>query len=111
MASLNPALWHGLPRTARSLPATRPTCSSSPTSSASSRTSCSSAAAALEDVPRVEVPDWVRQTVRMQPVSPADLAVQSSGGSVRAIGLIEDQVVTESLVREPRSKELRGRRP
>jgi adenine deaminase len=48
----------------------------------------------------VEIPEWVRQSVRIAPVSPADFAIASSGGSVRAIGLIEDQVVTESLDRE-----------
>jgi adenine deaminase len=55
----------------------------------------------LEDVPRVGVPEWVRQTVRIRPVAPADLAIPWAGGSARAIGLVPDQVVTESLVVEP----------
>ena len=55
----------------------------------------------IEDVPRVEIPDWVRQSVRVAPLSPADFAIPWSGGNARAIGLIEDQVVTESLEREP----------
>jgi adenine deaminase len=38
--------------------------------------------------------------MRVAPVSPSDFTVPSSGGSIRAIGLIEDQVVTKSLVRE-----------
>jgi adenine deaminase len=55
----------------------------------------------IEDVPPAEVPEWVRQTVRIRTVDPADLVVESGGGGVRAIGLVEDQVVTESLVRDP----------
>ena len=55
----------------------------------------------IEEIGRAEVPEWVRQTVRIKPVAVADLAIAAEGGSVRAIGLVEDQVVTESLVREP----------
>jgi len=55
----------------------------------------------LEPTPRVEVPDWVRQTVRIQPVRASDFAIPWSGGPARAIGLVTDQVVTESLVVEP----------
>ena len=55
----------------------------------------------IEDVPRAEVPEWVRQTVRIKPVTSADFAIPWEGGEARAIGLITDQVVTESLAREP----------
>jgi len=55
----------------------------------------------IEDVPPVPVPEWVRQTVRVQPVSAADFEIPSDGATIRAIGLIEDQVVTESLERVP----------
>ncbi len=55
----------------------------------------------IDDVPRVDIPEWVRQSVRIAPVSPADFAIPWSGGTLRAIGLVEDQVVTESVAREP----------
>jgi len=55
----------------------------------------------IEAVPSVPVPDWVRQTVRVKPVTASDFAIPSTGGRVRAIGLIDDQVVTQSLVRDP----------
>jgi adenine deaminase len=55
----------------------------------------------LAEIPSAEVPEWVRQTVRVAPVATDDFAIPSSGGAIRAIGLVEDQVVTESLVREP----------
>ncbi len=54
------------------------------------------------EVASAEIPDWVRQTVRIQPVSPADLAIPwDGGGPARAIGLVPDQVVTESVVVQP----------
>src|SRR4029078_5403602 len=37
----------------------------------------------------------------IKPVSAADFEIPSDGATIRAIGLIEDQVVTESLEREP----------
>jgi adenine deaminase len=55
----------------------------------------------IEDLPRTGVPDWVRQTVRIRPVTPVDFAIRSNGAPVRAIGLVPDQVVTESVVRDP----------
>jgi adenine deaminase len=55
----------------------------------------------LAEIPRADVPEWVRQTVRILPVEAGDLAVPSTGGSIRAIGLVEDQVVTDALTREP----------
>jgi adenine deaminase len=55
----------------------------------------------IEDLPRTPVPDWVRQTVRIRPVTAADFAIPSAGAPVRAIGLVTDQVVTESVVRDP----------
>ena len=56
---------------------------------------------AIEDLPRREVPDWVRQTVRVKPVTAADFAIPWEGGAARAIGLVTDQVVTESLNVDP----------
>lgn len=55
----------------------------------------------IKDVPQIPIPDWVRQTVRIRQLGPTDFAIPWSGGTARAIGLIEDQVVTESLTIEP----------
>ena len=55
----------------------------------------------IEDVPRAEVPEWVRQTVRVKPVDASDFAIPWEGGAARTIGLVKDQVVTESLARKP----------
>jgi adenine deaminase len=55
----------------------------------------------IDDVPAAEVPEWVRQTVRLKPVTAADFAIPWTGGPARAIGLVTDQVVTEALESEP----------
>jgi adenine deaminase len=47
------------------------------------------------------LPDWVQQSVRIQPVTRDSLTVSSNGGPIRVIGLIADQIVTESLVMRP----------
>jgi adenine deaminase len=54
----------------------------------------------LADHPRVEIPEWVRQSVRIKPVSAQDFAIEEREGQVRAIGLVPDQVVTDALVVE-----------
>jgi len=48
------------------------------------------------------VPDWVRQTVRIEPVTAFDFEIPWDGGAARVIGLVDDQIVTRSLVEEPR---------
>ena len=56
----------------------------------------------IEEPQAAVVPEWVRQSVRLKPVSAADFAIPWEGGRARAIGLVSDQVVTESLEVEPR---------
>jgi adenine deaminase len=55
----------------------------------------------IGEIPPAHSPDWVRQTVRIKPVTASDFAIPWRGGAARTIGLVDDQVVTESLVREP----------
>jgi adenine deaminase len=57
--------------------------------------------ATIAETARAAVPEWVRQTVRIQPVSAASFSVPARGARIRAIGLVPDQVVTESVVCEP----------
>jgi adenine deaminase len=49
----------------------------------------------------VEVPEWVKHTVRVRHVAARDFAIPWQGGSARVIGVIPDQILTESLVEEP----------
>jgi adenine deaminase len=53
----------------------------------------------VDDIPHAEVPDWVRQTVR---VGPEVFRIPWDGSEeARVIGLIPGQIVTESLVDRP----------
>jgi adenine deaminase len=53
------------------------------------------------DVPRIGVPLWVRQSVRVAPLTPDHLQVPAVGSHIRVIGVIPDQILTESLSLEP----------
>src|SRR5262245_29197609 len=100
MASYHPAVWHGLSRHGALAPGYVADLLLLPDLVSFQPTTVLKDGRPIEDVPRVEIPEWVRQSVRIAPVSPSDFAIESDGGSMRAIGLIEDQVVTESLERE-----------
>ena len=53
------------------------------------------------EIERVDVPEWVKHTVRIRHVAARDFAIPWEGGEARVIGVIPDQIVTESLVAEP----------
>ena len=53
------------------------------------------------EIPRPDVPEWVKHSVRIQPISAGDFRVPWTGGKARVIGLVRDQVVTEHLVEQP----------
>jgi adenine deaminase len=55
------------------------------------------------EIPRPEVPDWVRHTIRHAPLVEDAFAISWRGGDGRArvIGIVPDQIVTESLVEQP----------
>ena len=56
----------------------------------------------VEDIPRPEVPDWVKQTVRVGALGPEVFRIPWTGdGRARVIGQIPGQIVTESLVEHP----------
>jgi adenine deaminase len=55
----------------------------------------------VEEIPEPDVPEWVKHSVRNQPVTETDFAIPWTGGKARVIGLVPDQVVTEALVEEP----------
>ena len=106
MASFNPALWHGLTRHGAIAPGYQADLLVLPDLERFVPEVVLKRGVRIGEVPPVEVPDWVRQTVRIQPVSPADFEAPTAGGSVRAIGLVPEQVVTESLVRDATDPEL-----
>ena len=101
MASYHPAVWHGLSRHGAIAPGYVADILVLTDLVSFQPTTVLKRGRPIEDTPRVEIPEWVRQTVRVAPISPTEFAIPWSGGTARAIGLIEDQVVTESLEREP----------
>jgi adenine deaminase len=58
--------------------------------------------APVEEFPRAEVPEWVKHTVRVQPVANNDFQIRWEDGAARVIGLVEGQIVTEELREEPK---------
>src|ERR671914_903533 len=59
----------------------------------------------VEGIPRTPVPEWVRQSVRLQPVSPEGFRIPWTGGPARVIGLVPGQIVTDALVEEPDTRD------
>jgi adenine deaminase len=56
----------------------------------------------VDEIPQAEVPDWVRQTVRVGALGPEVFRIPWDGApKARVIGLIPGQILTESLVEEP----------
>jgi adenine deaminase len=55
----------------------------------------------VEEIPRPEVPDWVRHTVRIQHVAAHDFALPALDGPVRVIGVVPGQIVTQALLESP----------
>ncbi|HLB03806.1 MAG TPA: adenine deaminase [Gaiellaceae bacterium] len=101
MASLHPAQWHGLARHGAIAPAYQADLLLLPDLERFVPDVVLKRGRPLEDVAPAHVPDWVRQTVRIRPVTASDFAIRWAGGKARVIGLIPEQVVTQSLVREP----------
>jgi adenine deaminase len=54
----------------------------------------------VEEFPRPEVPEWVKHTVRVQPIASNDFAIPWEGGSARVIELVPGQIVTEESRQE-----------
>jgi adenine deaminase len=100
MASLNPALWHGLHHHGAIAPGYQADILVLPDLESFEPELVLKRGARIAESAPVEIPDWVRQSVRIKPVSPQDFQARSESGRVRAIGLVTDQVVTESLVAE-----------
>src|SRR5918999_4828653 len=106
MASFHPALWHGLQQHGAIAPGYQADLLVLPDLESFAPDVVLKRGRLIEETPRAEVPDWVRQTVRIQPVTPADFELPAGSGRVRAIGLVADQVVTESLVRDKHDRDL-----
>jgi adenine deaminase len=96
-ATLNPASWHGLRHLGAVAPGYQADLLVLPDLESFRPDVTLKRGLPLAEFERPDVPEWVRQSVRIAPVTKEQLAAPASG-QVRVIGLVEDQVVTESLV-------------
>ena len=105
LASLHPAQWHGLDHLGAIAPGYQADLLLLPDLESFVPEIVLKRGRPLQPVVTRDAPDWVRQSVRIKPVSAADFEIAWEGGPARVIGLVEDQVVTRSLVEEPRTED------
>jgi adenine deaminase len=98
MASLNPALYHGLRPLGAIAPGYRADMLLLPDLETFVPELVLKRGRPVVEVPPAPVPDWVRNTVRVRPLGPDAFRIPWQGGEARVIGLVRDQIVTDSLV-------------
>jgi len=102
LGSLNPALWHGLDHLGALAPGYQADVLVLPDLGSFRPEVVLKRGRPVEEIARSEVPEWVKHTVRIGPVAAERFRIAWPDESkARVIGLVPDQVVTESLVEEP----------
>ncbi len=102
MASFNPAQWHGLRDFGALAPGYQADVLVLRDLERFEPEVVLKAGKPVEEIPHPEVPEWVRHTVRIRPLSTNDFVVPWEGeGAARVIGIVPDQIVTESLSDTP----------
>jgi adenine deaminase len=102
MATFNPATWHGLKHLGAIAPGYQADVLLLPDLERFEPELVLKAGRPVGEITRPDVPEWVRHTVRIRPLSTNDFAIPWEGGAARVIGIVPDQIVTESLVDEPK---------
>jgi adenine deaminase len=102
MATLNPALWHGLREFGAVAPGYVADLLLLPDLESFEPDVVLKRGAPVKDYPSPAVPEWVRNTMRVAPTASNDFAIPWEGGAARVIGLIEGQIVTDELREEPK---------
>jgi adenine deaminase len=102
MATINPAIWHGLREFGAIAPGYVADLLLLPDLESFEPDVVLKRGAPVEDYPSPAVPEWVRNTVRVAPTASNDFAIPWEGGAARVIGLIEGQIVTDELREEPK---------
>jgi adenine deaminase len=100
-ATLNPATWHGLSHLGAVAPGYQADVLVLPDLESFLPDLVLKSGRPLGAIARPDVPEWVRQSVRIAPLEGGDLAAPSNGEPIRVIGLVPDQVVTDLLVERP----------
>src|SRR5215210_2160792 len=103
MASFNPAQWHGLRELGALAPGYQADVLVLRDLERFHPELVLKAGKPVREIPKPEVPEWVRHTVRIRALSTNDFVVPWQGnGRARVIGIVPDQIVTDSLTDEPR---------
>jgi adenine deaminase len=101
LASLNPATWHRLWHLGAIAPGYQADLLVLPDLESFEPELVLKRGRPAAEIPRPDVPEWVKHSVRNRPVAASDFRIPWSGGKARVIGLVPDQVVTELLLEEP----------
>jgi adenine deaminase len=101
MATLNPATWHGLDHLGAIAPGYQADLLLLPDLESFAPETVLKRGREVSEIERVDVPEWVKHTVRIRHVAASDFAIPWDSGKARVIGVIPDQIVTEGLVDEP----------
>jgi adenine deaminase len=101
MATLNPAVWHRLDHLGAIAPGYQADVLLLPDLERFVPDTVLKRGRPIGDIARPEVPDWVKHTVRLRYVTAHDFAIPWQNGRARVIGIVPDQIVTESLIEEP----------
>ena len=100
-ATLSPSLWHGLGEHGAIAPGYRADLLLLPDLERFEPELVLKRGAPVGEIPRPEVPEWVKQTVRVGAVSSDRFALPAQGnGRVRVIGVVRDQILTDALVED-----------
>jgi adenine deaminase len=103
MASVNAALWHGLRDFGALAPGYQADVLILPDLESFLPDTVLKAGREVGKIEQPEVPEWVKHTVRVRALSTNDFVIPwEGGGQARVIGIVPDQIVTESLVEEPK---------
>jgi adenine deaminase len=100
-ATLNPSLWHGLTHLGAVAPGYHADLLVLPDLERFVPETVLKRGQPAAEIPRADVPDWVRHTVRIGAFGPEMFRVPWEGGSARVIGIVPRQIVTDLLVEEP----------
>src|SRR5947209_20370969 len=102
LGSLNPALWHGLEHLGALAPGYQADVLLLPDLESFRPELVLKRGLPVGEIARSEVPEWIKHTVRIGPIATEPFRIEwRDGAKARVIGLVPDQIVTESLVEPP----------
>jgi len=101
VSSFNPASWHGLSHLGAIAPGYQADLLLLPDLERFDPELVLKCGKPVVEIPRPEVPEWVKHTVRIRDVGSSAFSIPWDGARARVIGIVPDQIVTEALEEEP----------